>query len=179
MKESGRTSNQEVGEVLGPGLAEGEDLVTAIFPQRRSVFPNVTQVQGRILQEHVGIEVYWLDAYPGIAGPGASLYVHQDEVLRLDCMGSIDGHMHINMHQSETYPGGEVARLYFSENTYEAQLERAAFELKKNSLFALTLNDDKKIQETRIAQEILDETAEWMVEAMRDILRRKIGETEK
>lgn len=156
----------------GPTVPK-DQLVTQIFPQRRSVFPNVTDVHGRLLQDSVGLDVYWLAAWEDVAGPGGSLYVHEDEVMRLDCMGPTYGHMHLNINQTSRYPNGEVARLYFSESTYEEQIERAAYELTTNVAYALTVNDDPRVRATRIEKATLEQAAGWMADIMKRLLHSK------
>ena len=74
------------------------------------------------IQENVRLEVYWRDDRAG-RGPAASLYVYDDEVLRLDCFDGDQGHCHVNIRQNKGH------RWYYPEGTVQQHIERSAFEL--------------------------------------------------
>jgi hypothetical protein len=90
------------------------------------------------VQDGVHIEVYWRSDDQG-QGPAASLYVKGVEVLRLDCFGGDQGHMHINA------KGRVAKRWYFPEGTVADHIERANFELGTNVEACLRLNQDPGI----------------------------------
>ena len=90
------------------------------------------------VQDGVHLEVYWRSDEQG-QGPAASLYAKTVEVLRLDCFGGDQGHMHINAQ-------GRVAkRWYFPAGTVADHIERACFELGTNVEACLRLNQDPEI----------------------------------
>ena len=148
------------------------DSVALGFDQRRSTHSNVTEVCSRVIQDRVAMEVYWLSVLEG-TGPAASLYVHHDEVMRLDCLGPDAGHMHVNMIQSARHPKGAKKRLYFCERTVEEQIERAVFELTTNAPYSLGLNEDPSVQQTFLDPQKLVDAAEWMRHKMKDLLGKK------
>ncbi len=57
-------------------------------------------------------------------GPGASVYVLGDEVMRFDCFGSDLGHYHFNVRQSRFVPNGESTRIYFSPGSVEDHIRK-------------------------------------------------------
>ncbi len=111
--------------------------------------PNVSDIGSCRIGNAARLDVYWLegDITPG---PGASVLVHGDEVMRLDCLGPNRGHMHINLRQSRGFRGGGSARLYFREQAIAEQIERACFELEHNLSYALALNNAAMIRHSRI-----------------------------
>jgi len=77
-------------------------------------------------------EVFW-KTIPGVGrGPACSVLVAGEEVLRLDCFGPGDGHLHADL--LILAPKGEH-RLFFGEETVPAQIERALFEIRRNLLY--------------------------------------------
>jgi hypothetical protein len=75
------------------------------------------------------LEVFW-KRIPGVGrGPACSVLVAGEEVLRLDCFGPGDGHLHAD--SLMLAPEGED-RLFFGEDTVPAQIERALFEIRRN-----------------------------------------------
>ena len=100
--------------------------------------------------------------------PAASVYVHDEEVMRLDCIGGAKGHFHVNMTQALFYPGGERARFYFPEGTVAEHIENAEFQLRKNLDYARRQNYKRSIREIQIDQAKLDHVAGQMkVELLR------------
>ena len=95
------------------------------------------------IQDNVRLEVYWRDDATGY-GPGASFYVFDYEVIRLDCFGGNLGHCHINPRQNRGL------RLCYAEGTCQEQIDRSVFELERNLPFCLGTNQDKNIQEVKI-----------------------------
>jgi hypothetical protein len=74
-------------------------------------------------------EVFWKKITGVGRGPACSVVVAGEEVLRLDCFGPGDGHLHADFFMLA--PEGEE-RLFFGEDTVPAQIERAVFEIKRN-----------------------------------------------
>lgn len=75
------------------------------------------------------LEVFW-KRIPGVGrGPACSVLVAGEEVLRLDCFGPGDGHLHADLLMLA--PDGED-RLFFGEDTVPAQIDRALFEIRRN-----------------------------------------------
>jgi hypothetical protein len=119
------------------------------LPSRLSS-PNVSDVRIHVVRDGVRLEVYWLSGKVG-PGPGASMLVFGDEILRFDCFGARRrGHMHLNLKQSRGFPGGGAARLYYREHTIEEQIERSCFELDANLAYALKTNASSRIRRLRL-----------------------------
>ncbi len=122
------------------------------------------------------IAVYWADV-PGVgSGPGASLYVQAEEVMRLDCFGSHMGHMHINPEQGHLmYRHGEhmTARLYFPEGSREEHVERATFEMRNNAFVALQMNALPMIQKHKLDKNDLMQATAQMHQAMMHLIKSK------
>lgn len=73
------------------------------------------------------LEVFWKKLPIG-KGPAVSLFILDEEILRIDCFGEELGHMHASFF----HPVEGEHRLFMPEKTVEAQIERARFELCRN-----------------------------------------------
>ena len=125
------------------------------------------------VQDGVRLEVYWVDSTLG-PGPGASLFVLGDEVLRFDCFGEqgLRGHFHISPVQVGLTPSPTPARLFFPEGGYEDHIRRAAFELEKNAPAALRMNRDPRLRRVRLDEARLAKAAQDMSAAMSELLAK-------
>lgn len=131
--------------------------------------PNVSQASTRELQPDVLLRVYWLGERLG-PGPGASLVIKGDEVMRFDCLGESLGHMHFNLKQCRSVHGGTAARLYFHETSIEAQIERSCFELEYNLSYALQTNIHRAVRRIRLSREDIAEGVCFMRRTMKRLL---------
>ena len=111
----------------------------------RTTSPNVSNVESFQLAPHVKLDVYWLKL-PNAAGPAASFYVHDDEVMRLDCLGKASGHLHINMKQLRAVPSKAVPRFFFFGQTHREQIDEAAHHLERNLEFCLQTNINRRVR---------------------------------
>jgi hypothetical protein len=91
------------------------------------------------VQPEVDLDVYWRDDDLG-RGPAASLYVRGVEVLRLDCFGGDQGHLHLNLGD------GVSRRWYFQPGTAAEHIDRACFELERNFFIILSVCRDPAIE---------------------------------
>ena len=123
------------------------------------------------VQDGVRLEVYWADATVG-PGPGASLFVLGDEVLRFDCFGEqgLKGHFHINPEQVALTPGLTPARFFFPKGGYQDHIECAAFELEKNAPAALRMNRDPRLRRIQLDEAQLAKAAQDMRAGMFELL---------
>ncbi len=128
------------------------------------------------VQEGVRLEVFWVSRELG-PGPGASLTVLGDEVLRLDCFGpaGLGGHYHINPRQLEIHTT-RSARLYFPAGSHEDHIERAAFELEANLPAFLAMNRDPRIHRIALDPARLAEAAAELRQTMTTLLDRHRAE---
>ena len=127
------------------------------------------------VQSGVRLEVYW-NTNPLGPGPSASLYVLDEEVLRVDCFGGKTGHMHINPVQVNLPLKWEITPQYFfPPGSKEDHIERAIFELTTNTLAALQTNQLARIRKFHIEKKNLTEASLQMKKYMNELLIRYEG----
>lgn len=138
----------------------------------RSALPTASGHRTITIQDGIDLDVFWVSRELG-PGPGASLYVLGDEVLRLDCFGShgLGGHYHINPQQTRLY-AEETARLFFPAGGHEDHVERAAFELAHNLPAMLAMNRDAEIRAIELDGPRLAQAADEMRRFMLELLAR-------
>ena len=134
------------------------------------MYPHRKDVVRYELQPHAYLEVFWKVLEIG-RGPSVALFVYDQEVVKFDCFGAKDGHYHINERQWGKLSKGTVHRLYFPEQTVEAQIERAVFELRTNLSVYLQRNADPRVRNCRIDPACLAEMTGRMREKMLEYLR--------
>ena len=126
-------------------------------------------------QEGVVLEIYWSDV-PGVGyGPSASLFVLREEVLRLDCFGDGNGHMHFNPSQVHVFGWDSISRVRFSPISVWQQIERGAFELTQNAAAAIAMNMLARVRKFPLEQSALDTAANEMTERMRALCEQKMS----
>jgi hypothetical protein len=119
------------------------------------------------IQDHMFMEVYWVDEPVG-PGPGASIYINNDEVMRFDCFGSDLGHYHFNIRQSRFVPSGELTRIYFPISSVPEQIDNAVMQFRRNLDYGRGMNLDPKVRAVKIDQPAIDRAADLM---RRELLR--------
>ncbi len=144
-------------------------------PKRRSALPVTRDISHYRVQDHIDLEASWLTTREGQSGPCASLYAYGEEVLRIDCLGGADSHLHINLRQQALEPSTQARRFYFQDASVQDHIERAAFELRRNSSFCLALNPDPRIRRMVLDEKRLDEAATWLREQMHELLDKRAG----
>jgi hypothetical protein len=133
---------------------------------------NAVDVRVVPVREGARLEVYW-NTNPLGPGPAASLYVLEEEVLRLDCFGGETGHMHINPVQVNLALPWEVTpRYFFPPDTLENHIERSVFELTTNSKAALQTNLLGRVRMFPIEHGCLVEAAGRMRSEMYELLAK-------
>ena len=115
--------------------------------------------------------VYWSDVPNVGRGPSASLFVLGEEVLRLDCFGGSEGHMHLNPEQ-QRFSGRVTARLYFQDGSRVEHVDRVAFELIANTDAALKSNGLSRVRNFPIDQNALADASNQMRHLMQELLER-------
>jgi len=100
--------------------------------------------------EGVRIEVFWKDLPIG-RGPAASVFMLDEEILRFDCFGADDGHMHA----AYFLPVRGESRLRLRETTVEAQIDRTVFEIEHNLDYYQARNADPQIRQLQVDRERL------------------------
>jgi len=74
------------------------------------------------------IDVYWKDL-PNGYGPALSCFILGYELLKFDCFGEIDGHMHIDFSE---FKETKENRLFFHEKCRFEQIDRCISEIERN-----------------------------------------------
>ncbi len=150
-------------------------LAARLLPQHsRRSSPNVSDLRSHRIGDHGLLDIYWLEVGCD-RGPAASLYVCDDEVMRMDCFDGGSAHLHFNQKQSRAFPNGGGARLYFPPGRVIDHIERACFELSTNLHYGLALNASRRIRETRISPTALKEAVAFMRSEMHALLREHEG----
>ena len=127
------------------------------------------------VQSDVRLEVYW-NTNPLGPGPAMSLFVLDEEVLRVDCFGGKTGHMHINPVQVNLPLRWEITpRYFFPPGSKKDHVERGVFELTTNTRAALQTNQLARIRKFVIERKNLIEASLQMKNYMNELLVRYEG----
>jgi hypothetical protein len=121
----------------------------------------------------VVLEVFWVRLRGVGRGPSASLYVLDEEVMRLDCFGETDGHMHLNPAHWRVISGLKTPRLYFGASSIAEQIERSGFELTRNAAAALETNMLGRVRAFKIDPIALAGAVEDVMREMRLLYERR------
>ena len=127
------------------------------------------------IQDSVVLDVFWVDESLG-PGPGASLYIHDEEVLRIDCFGKhgLTGHYHINPGQAEL-GSDQPARLFFPPGDYELHINRASFEIERNLHGMIAMNRHPRIRRVELDQASLRAATQDMRATMLQLVEKHRG----
>ena len=112
--------------------------------------------------EGVYVQVYWKRLKLG-KGPALSLFMLDEEILRIDCFGKGAGHMHVAFflpHEGEN-------RLWMHESTIADQIERARFELYRNHRYYQCRIPNPNIRAIKLDREKMKAVSEQAYEIMR------------
>jgi hypothetical protein len=121
------------------------------------------------VQTGVRLDIYWSVVSQG-AGPCASLFVLDEEVLRIDCFAGDSAHMHINPVQLNLPLAWDITpRLAFPPGNALEQIERGVFELTKNTQTALQMNQLAKLRRFKIDERALAKAGDTMREYMQEL----------
>jgi hypothetical protein len=145
-------------------------------PRRlRSCRTYIHDLTTHAIQDDVFMEVYWVSEPVG-PGPGASIYIRGDEVLRFDCFGSDLGHYHFNVRQSRFVPRGELTRIYFPAGTVQEHIDHAVVQLRRNLDYGRGMNLDPRIRTVVIDQDAIERAADLMREELMRIAECKLSQ---
>ena len=123
-------------------IASGLDLDTGPFNRP---IDDVTLIP---IQSDSYLAVYYKH-YGSWMGPGVSLYVFENEILRFDCFGEQSGHYH-SLPCRSAYPSRE--RLEFAAGTIEAQVDESVEEITGSHATHLAKHFRRCIYEFRFDQ---------------------------
>ncbi len=149
-------------------LFELRQRVRDLYKKRvlRSCRTYIHDVKTHPVQDDIFMETYWVSEPVG-PGPGASVYIHDDEVMRFDCFGSDVGHYHFNIRQSKFLPAGETTRIFFPSGSVEDHIENAVVQLTRNLDYGRGMNVDPKVRSVELDQAALDRAGKLMREELR------------
>jgi hypothetical protein len=107
-------------------------------------------------------------------GPAACLVVHGFDIMRFDCLDYPLGHYHT----AKPYPygirRGLAGEIWLPEKTIEEQVERAIFELSRNSNHYLQSHSKRKVRNTHLNEQRLAEVcAEMKSKMLEDVKQRR------
>jgi hypothetical protein len=88
-------------------------------------------------------------------GAAACLVVHEFDIMRFDCVGYPIGHYHFAARYPYGIRKGLTGEIWLPEKTIEEQIDRAIFELQRNSGFYLQKHPKRKVRNTRLNEERL------------------------
>jgi hypothetical protein len=108
-------SKQALSESLSWGLDRNH-------AKMRSVYESRNDIHHLEIDESVRIEVFWKKLKLG-KGPALSLFMLEEEILRIDCFGKGAAHIHVTLF----LPGKGEQRLWMHEQTVAEQISRARF----------------------------------------------------
>jgi len=142
------TSKQSLSESLSWGIDRN-------WGKMRPEYSIRNDVQRLPISDGVELEVYWKKLKLG-KGPACSLFMLEEEILRIDCFGKGAGHMHIALF----LPGNGEHRLWMCEATIEEQVARARFELYRNYKYYQCRVPNPKIRALSIDRQRMREVSD-------------------
>jgi hypothetical protein len=143
------------------------ELLYRLWHRRRKGMPRsedgtTEELRSIAVQEGITLGVYWTEVAQG-AGPCASLFVLDEEVLRLDCFAGSSAHMHFNPVQLNLPLPWEITpRVVFPPGDARAQIDRAVFELENNTKAALQMNQLARLRNFSVDRVAFAEAARLM-----------------
>lgn len=121
------------------------------------------------VQPGLTIEVFWKVEHPFLGrGPSAVVYIGNKSVLKFDCFGAEQGHLHIYALEKS---GKQRLRIFLREQTAEEQVARAEFELFWNLESYLGASRLERARNFVIFEKDLEVAAKKMGDRMRQFLR--------
>jgi hypothetical protein len=160
-----------LSKTVGPQSAAAE-----LNPHPGRLFPDYSQrndLQVVPVSDEVRLEVFWKDLEHG-KGPAVSLFILEEEILRIDCFGSERPHLHASFYM----PVEGESRLFMPETTVEAQIQRAKFELCRNFSYYQARVMNAKIRQVQLAPAVMIEAAEKAVGIMRGFAEKIFAEAD-
>jgi hypothetical protein len=160
------------------------ELLYRIWHRRRKGMPRsedgtTEELQSIAVQDGVRLDVYWTVVAQG-AGPCASLFVLDEEVVRLDCFAGHTAHMHLNPVQLNlSLPWSVTPRMAFPPGSMEEQIERASFELVTNTKAILQMNQLARFRHFSIKRSALETAAKAMKSYMLELAVRRNAQDER
>jgi hypothetical protein len=122
-------------------------------------------------QPGVRLEVYWADVPNVGRGPCGSLFVLREEVMRFDCFGGNQGHMHINADQISLVVGWDITpRLFFQPGSRQSHIDRAVFEVRENTIAALQSNQLARVRKFPLDRNALADASLQMKKYMHELM---------
>lgn len=151
-------SKQALSESLSWGLERNRGKMKPVYESRNDI-------HNLAVSEGVRIEVFWKKLKLG-KGPALSLFMLEEEILRIDCFGKAAAHLHVAFF----LPGKGEKRLWMSEQKVEEQISRARFELYRNYRYYQSRIPNPKIRALKIDRVKMKEVSEQAYTLMHGFL---------
>jgi hypothetical protein len=119
--------------------------------QMRPEYASRNDLQSIPIGESARLEVFWKKLKYG-KGPAVSLFIFEEEILRIDCFGKGAAHMHAAFF----LPGKGESRLFMPEKTIEDQIDRAKYELTRNYRYYQCRACNPKIRNLELEKESIE-----------------------
>lgn len=148
-------------------------LVGDLVRRRRAAGVSAIDYEPSTPREGLRVDTYWADV-PGVgSGPTVALFVHEIEVLRADCFGGSEGHMHLNPDEFRVLPNRVATRLFFPPGDRKSHVERAVFEVRANFQYALLTSALPEIREFEVTDAELDAVADQVEGRLCQLLQER------
>jgi hypothetical protein len=118
------------------------------------------------------LEAYWL-RINGQEGPSFSLFLGDDEILRVDCLPE-DPHVHYGLAESRKWRPVED-RVYVTPGGYDELIDRAVFELAHNVGFCTGLHRERAVRRTPVDDAPFQVAADEVGRHLRALVAARIG----
>jgi len=120
------------------------------------------------LNEDLWVDVFWKILEIG-RGPALSVYACGYEALKYDCFGPGEGHFHAQLVEPDE---ATEERIFFAEETVEAQIDRCLFELRNNAAYFLQRHPNRHVRRLEVDSEAIAELVPKLRDLMGDYARR-------
>jgi hypothetical protein len=152
-------SKQAISESLSWGLDRN-------WGRMRPEYESRNDFQSISVDEGVRVEVYWKKLKIG-KGPAFSLFMLEEEILRIDCFGKGAAHLHAAFF----LPGEGENRLWMPESSLEEQIDRACFELRRNYRYYQARIPNPNIRALKIDSQKMESASQRAHEIMNGFLQ--------
>ena len=116
------------------------------------------------------LEAYWLRVGDD-QGPAFSLFLEDDEILRVDCIGP-NGHIHYGLAEARHRSPAEP-RVYLPTSAVDEQIDRAAFELARNVGYCTGLHRRRAVRSTPVDEAAFARAATEVADHLHALVARR------
>ncbi len=128
---------------------------------------NMIDIRHLDVPEPFRLLAYWLTV-GGEQGPSASLFLDEDEILRLDCLPDTP-HLHYAIAEAR-HRGPAEPRVYLPPGDIDAHIDRAVFELGHNVGYCTGLHRQRSWRNVTVDEEAFGRSAAELGVVLRELL---------